>query len=93
MLPKPSRGLIASTPEEAKLVSNMVATTAARVGDAVEVKGLPGKPAKRGQIVEVLGAGEHVHFRVRWEDEHESLLFPTTEGGTLIHRPTHDRNP
>ena len=93
MLPKPSRGLIASTPKEAKLVSNMVATTAARVGDAVEVKGLPGKPAKRGQIVEVLGAGEHVHFRVRWEDKHESLLFPTTEGGTLIHRPTHDRNP
>ncbi len=93
MLPKPSRGLIASTPEEAKSVSNMVATTAARVGDAVEVKGLPGKPAKQGQIVEVLGAGEHVHFRVRWEDEHESLLFPTTEEGTLIHRPTHDRNP
>ena len=93
MLPKPSRGLIVSTPEEAKLVSNMVTTTEARVGDAVEVKGLPGKPAKRGQILEVLGAGEHVHFRVRWEDEHESLLFPTAEGGTLIHRPTHDRNP
>ena len=93
MLPKPSRGLIVATPEEAKLVSNMVTTSEARVGDAVEVKGLPGNPAKRGQILEVLGAGEHVHFRVRWEDEHESLLFPTAEGGTLIHRPAHDRNP
>ena len=72
-------------------MSNMVTTTAARVSDAVEVKGLPGKPGKQGQIVEVLGAGEHVHFRVRWEDEHESLLFP--DDGTLIHRPTHDRNP
>jgi hypothetical protein len=79
-------------PEEARLVSDMVTTTEARVGDAVDVKGLPGKPAKRGQILEVLGAGEHVHFRVRWEDEHESLLFPTAEGGTLIHRPAHDRN-
>ena len=92
MFPKPSRGLIVSTPEEAKSVSNMVTTTAARVGDAVEVKGLPGKPTKRGKIFEVLGAGEHVHFRVHWEDEHESLLFPT-EGGTLIHRPAHNRNP
>jgi hypothetical protein len=93
MLPKPSRGLIVSTPEEARSMSNMVTTTEARVGDAVEVKGLSGNPAKRGQIVEVLGAAEHVHFRVRWEDEHESLLFPTPEGGTLIHRPAHDRNP
>jgi hypothetical protein len=74
------------------MVSNIVSTTAARVGDAVEVKGLPGKPAKRGQILEVLGAGEHVHFRVRWEDEHESLVF-ATEGETLIHRPPHDRKP
>ncbi len=40
MLLKPSRGLIALIPEQAKSVSDMVATTAARVGDAVEVKGL-----------------------------------------------------
>jgi hypothetical protein len=90
MLPRPLRGLIVSTPEEGKLMSTMVTTTEARVGDAVEVKGLPGNPAKRGQILEVLGAGEHVHFRVRWEDEHESLLFPTAEGGTLVHRPAHE---
>ena len=74
-------------------MSNMVTTTEARVDDAVEVKGLAGKPTKRGQILEVLGTGEHVHFRVRWEDEHESLLFPTAEGGTVIHRPAHDTNP
>ena len=92
MLPNPSRGVIVSTPEEAKLMSNMVTPTEARVGDAVEVKGLAGRPGKRGQILEVLGAGEHVHFRVRWEDEHESLLF-LAEGGTLIHRPAHDRSP
>jgi hypothetical protein len=71
----------------------MVITTEARVGDAVEVKGLPGRPAKRAQILEVLGAGEHVHFRVRWEDEHESLLFPTAGAGILIHRPAHETKP
>lgn len=91
MLRKPSCGLIVSTPKEARLVSEMVTTGEARVGDAVEVKGLPGNPGKRGQILEVLGADEHIHFRVHWEDEHESLLFPTAAGGTLIHRPAHDR--
>ena len=65
-------------------MSDTVTTEAARIGDAVEVKGLPGKPGKRGQILEVLGAGEHVHFRVRWDDQHESLLYPT-EGATIVH--------
>jgi hypothetical protein len=92
MLPKPSRGLIVSTPEEAKSMSDMVTTTEARVGDAVEVKGLSGNPAKQGQIVEVLGAGEHIHFRVRWDDEHESLLYPPA-GAAILHRPAHDTNP
>jgi hypothetical protein len=93
MLPKVSAWSDRLNPRGGEIVSNMVTTTQACVGDAVEVKGLPGNPAKRGQIVEVLGAGDHVHFRVRWEDERVSLLFPTPEGGTLIHRPAHDRNP
>jgi hypothetical protein len=73
-------------------VSDTVTTTAARVGDAVEVNGLPGRPAKRGQIVDVLGEGEHVHFRVRWDDQHESLLYPT-EGATIVHRAAHGGGP
>ncbi len=71
-------------------MSDTVTTAAARAGDAVEVNGLPGRPAKRGQIVEVLGAGEHVHFRVRWDDKHESLLYPT-EGATVVHPASHGR--
>jgi len=69
-------------------VSDTVATTAGHVGDFVEVNGLAGRPAKRGQIVEVLGAGSHVHFRVRWDEQHESLLYPT-EGATVIHPAAH----
>jgi hypothetical protein len=69
-------------------VSDTVTTSAARVGDFIEVNGLPGRPAKRGQIVEVLGAGEHVHFRVRWDEEHESLLYPT-DGATIVHHAAH----
>lgn len=65
-------------------MSDIVTTSAARVGDCVEVNGLPGRPTKRGEIVELLGEGEHLHFRVRWDDQHESLLFPT-EGATVVH--------
>jgi hypothetical protein len=68
-------------------VTASVTTTSARVGDSVEVNGLPGRPARRGQIADVLGEGEHVHFRVRWDDQHESLLYPT-EGATIVHRAT-----
>jgi hypothetical protein len=33
-------------------------------------------PRRRGRIVEVIGSGEREHYRVRWEDGHESLYFP-----------------
>lgn len=61
-----------------------VTTQAPRIGDSIEVNGLPGRPVRRGQIVDVLGAGQHVHFRVRWDEKHESLLYPT-EGATIVH--------
>ena len=72
-------------------MSDTVITTAARVGDWIEVKGLPGRPTKRGQIVEVLGADQHVHFRVRWDEQHESLLYPT-EGAAVIRDGAHDKS-
>jgi uncharacterized protein DUF1918 len=46
------------------------------VGDWIETRGLPGKPSRRGEIVEVLGAGDRVHFRVRWDERHESIVYP-----------------
>ncbi len=58
-------------------------TATAQIGDSIEVNGLPGRPAKRGRIVDVLGVGEHIHFRVHWDDEHESLLYPTA-GMTVV---------
>jgi hypothetical protein len=67
-----------------RVVSDTITTEAARVGDSVEVNGLPGRPPKHGRIVDVLGLGEHVHFRVHWDDEHESLLYPTA-GATVVH--------
>jgi Ala-tRNA(Pro) deacylase len=57
----------------------MSATRQAAVGrgDVVEVSGRRvGEPPRLGEILEVLGRPDHPHYRVRWEDGHESILYP-----------------
>ena len=51
-------------------------TTRGHVGDWIEVHLLGGGQPRKGQIREVLGAGRHEHYRVRWVDDHESIFFP-----------------
>lgn len=58
----------------------------ARPGDWLEVDAIPGGDPRRGEIAEVLGSGPHLHFRVRWAEGHESLLYPAPEGGVIVHR-------
>jgi hypothetical protein len=53
-------------------------------GDWLEVNGIPGCPPRRGEIVGVLGRPGHEHYRVRWDEEHESLHFPA-QGTTIVH--------
>jgi hypothetical protein len=60
----------------------------ARVGDLVEARGIHGGAAHRGEIVEILGTSGHEHYRVRWEDGHESIVFPAD--GVSIVRPPED---
>ena len=48
----------------------------ARVGDWIEARGLHGQPSRRGEIVELLGAAGHEHYRVRWDEKHESIVYP-----------------
>ena len=59
-------------------------THKAHVGDWIEVDAIGGGPCRTGQITEVLGAEGHQHFRVRWDEEHESLHFPAQ--GTRVLR-------
>jgi len=54
-------------------------------GDWIEVDATAGADPRRGVIVEVLGAGEHLHFRVRWDEQHESLFYPPEHGGYIVH--------
>lgn len=52
----------------------------ARPGDVVVVHGhWAGDSQRTGVILEVLGPPDHPHFRVRWDEEHESLLWPGSD--------------
>jgi Domain of unknown function (DUF1918) len=44
------------------------------------------RPARKGVILEVLGAGEGIYYRVRWEDGHESTFFPSAGSITIVHK-------
>lgn len=60
-------------------------------GDWIEVDSTAGGNPRRGRIVEVLGEGSHLHYRVRWDEQHESLFYPDTHGGSIVHG--HSRDP
>jgi hypothetical protein len=49
----------------------------ARPGDWIEVAVIGGGAPRRGQIVAVLGEGTREHYRVRWDEQHESLHYPS----------------
>jgi hypothetical protein len=59
---------------------------AAEPGDLVVVEGRRvGEPGRLGEIVEVLGEPGHEHYRVRWEDGHESVFYPGGDA-TIRHK-------
>ena len=50
------------------------------VGDEIVVAGHSvGEHASTGVIEEVLGEPDHPHYRVRWEDGHESVYYPSSD--------------
>jgi Domain of unknown function (DUF1918) len=52
----------------------------AHVGDLVIVEGHRIGEARRiGEILEVLGEAGHEHYRVRWDDGHESVFYPSSD--------------
>ena len=60
----------------------------ARVGDFVEVVGHSvGDSPRAGEILEIAGT-DRIHFKVRWEDGHVSILYP---GGDVVIRRSQKR--
>ena len=61
-------------------------TVDARVGDWLEAHGIHGGAPRRGEVVEVLGSPGHEHYRVRWDEQHESIVYPA-DGVAIVQRP------
>lgn len=61
----------------------------AHAGDWIEVHGLPGLPPRRGLVEEILGGPGHERYRVRWDEQHESIFYPTEGTVVLPQRPRH----
>jgi hypothetical protein len=55
---------------------NKSVETGARAGDWIEPHGVHGQASRRGEIIEVLGGEGHEHYRVRWDEQHESIVYP-----------------
>lgn len=46
----------------------------------IEVSGRRiGEMSRKGEILEILGLPGHPHYRVRWEDGHESIFYPGSD--------------
>lgn len=58
---------------------------AAHAGDLLETRGIHGEPARLGEILEILGEPGHEHYRVRWDEQHESIVYPA-DGVQVIHK-------
>ena len=57
------------------------------IGDVIVIGGhFVGNEKLIGEILEVRGDPEHERYRVRWEDGHESVLYPGA-GTTIRHAP------
>ena len=59
-------------------MSGKVSERQARPGDLVVVhEHKVGETRRLGEVLEVIGEPGHEHYRVRWEDGHESLFYPS----------------
>jgi hypothetical protein len=57
----------------------------AKIGDRLSMESERiGQSAREGVVVEVLGTGEGAHYRVRWDDGHESTFYPTAGSVRII---------
>ena len=69
------------------LVNESSQRVRAKVGDVVAIHAHHlGEPERLGEILEVLGRPDHIHFRVRWDDDHESIFYPGSDASVRVHR-------
>ena len=55
----------------------MTKQAVARAGDWIEIHGhAQGESPRVALVLEVLGTEGNEHYRVRWDEKHESILYP-----------------
>lgn len=55
-------------------------TSAPQAGYVIEIHGhRVGEHPRTGEILEVIGEPGREHFRVRWEDGHEAIVYPAED--------------
>ncbi len=60
-----------------------------RTGDVVVIAGhRAGEHERLGEILEVLGETDHAHYRVRWDDDSESIFYPGSDASIHRSRPS-----
>jgi hypothetical protein len=66
---------------EARAESERRFAVQAKTGDRIVVESAHvGQPRREGEVLEVVpGDGEREHYRVRWDDGHESIYFPSSD--------------
>ena len=59
----------------------------AQVGDRIIIESHKvGSPRKEGQVREVIDGPGGRHYRIGWEDGHESIVFPSSDA-SVVHEP------
>jgi Domain of unknown function (DUF1918) len=71
------------------MATKRTTSSTAHVGDWIEARAIHGAPPRRGEIVELLGRPGHEHYRVRWDEQHESIVYPAD--GVIIVPQQHTR--
>ena len=56
----------------------------AHVGDRILVESRKvGGGRKPGEVVEVIHGAGGQHYRVRWDDSHESIVYPSSDASVV----------
>jgi Domain of unknown function (DUF1918) len=56
----------------------------AHVGDRILVESRKvGGGRKSGEVVEVIHGAGGQHYRVRWDDSHESIVYPSSDASVV----------
>jgi Domain of unknown function (DUF1918) len=73
-------GRLYAKPSRRAAMARAQDSSRAHVGDLVIVEGHRVGEARRiGEILGVLGEAGHEHYRVRWDDDHETVFYPSSD--------------